>query len=100
MCVYPEFNHEHQEILRAIFCYSNPPEIPWTDVLSLMNTFTVCPRAMTLVTNERICFSAMQGSTHRVVILPRSVDEFYISQYMVESIRNFLISIGIEPFSN
>jgi hypothetical protein len=100
MCVYPEFENEHQEILRAIFCDPYSLDILWSDVLSLMEIFTECPEAMLLIIDERVCFAVMQGGNHRAVVLSCQEGETYVSQYMVENIHNFLTSIGIKPLSN
>lgn len=100
MCVYPEFDNEHREILRAIFHYPYPLDIPWSDVLSLMDRFRQCPEASVMRVNERVCFAVTQGDRPRVVVLCCQEDEVYVSQYMIENIRYFLISIGISPLSN
>jgi len=99
MCVYPEFDNEHQEILRAIF--HDPPRlnIPWIDVLRLMDAFKKCPEAGLMRIDERVCFSVMQGNSHRVVVLSHPEGELYLSWYMVKNIRYFLTSIGIHPLT-
>jgi hypothetical protein len=87
------FSDENREILEQIFRDPPPLDIPWSDILELLNGCDGIVREY----GDRVCVAMRCGQVIRRGVFNRRPNQRFADLNTVEDIRYFLITVGIEP---